>query len=91
MKIFDVIKGKYIVSRRQSVPGKIIKRCPHCNTYFGGIEIWKSATARWFEPKWNLYCANCHWCGGKAYTRRGAIRVWNDDIERMRQNGEVSG
>lgn len=67
-----------------------IKRCPHCNTYYGSIEIWHSVFARWFEPKYNLYCTVCHWCGGKAYTKRGAIRVWNDDIERMRQNGEVN-
>ncbi len=66
-----------------------IKRCPHCNTYFGQIEIWHSVLAEWYQKKYNLYCTVCHWRGGNAYTKRGAIRVWNNDIERMRLEGEV--
>lgn len=61
-----------------------IKRCPHCDTYFGKPELWHNITARFFEPKYNLYCPNCHWTGRKAYTRRGAVAKWNDDTERFR-------
>lgn len=60
-----------------------VKRCPHCDTYFGRPEVWKSLTARWWERKYNLFCPVCHWCGPKAFTRRGAISRWNDDSERL--------
>ena len=59
-----------------------IKRCPHCDSYFYPPEIWKSVTRSWWEPRFNLYCPSCHWCGERAFTRRGAIRKWNNDVER---------
>ena len=58
---------------------KKLKRCPFCNTYFGGKTLWHSVTARWWERKYNIECNYCKWNGEKARTKRGAVRKWNRD------------
>ena len=73
-------------NKKPRVNRKAIKRCPHCDSYFAPpVVIWRSVTARWWEPRYNLECQLCYWNSAKAYTPRGAIRKWNRDRERARR------
>lgn len=59
-----------------------VKRCPHCNTYFGTPILWRDVMAGWWKKRYNMECPVCHWNSAKAFTQRGAIAKWNDDTER---------
>lgn len=48
------------------------KRCPYCK----GIRIWEVHS--WSGIKrYYMECADCHWGGPKAMTRKGAVIKWN--------------
>lgn len=51
------------------------KPCPLCgNRSSYGVEI---ITRRLFEKKYYRECKYCHFCSSPAYTKRGAVRLWN--------------
>lgn len=54
-----------------------IKRCPHCDSYFGMVTY---VMGPWH---WHLRCEVCGWESKPAWTRRGAVRNWNNDDERL--------
>lgn len=51
------------------------KPCPVC----GYKKIWivRIMTRSIFMKKWYCECSYCHFCWKQAYTKRGAIRMWN--------------
>ncbi len=49
-----------------------LKPCPHC----GDKRLW--TTCAWpTMKKFRIECGHCGFCGGAAYTKRGAYRKWN--------------
>lgn len=51
------------------------KPCPIC----GNKRMTKYIviTRRWYQKKRYVECDYCHFCSKSAYTKRGAIRLWN--------------
>lgn len=56
------------------------KRCPRCNTYYGGATLWQIDGKRFYEPKWYVECNWCHAKGRETITEKGAIRAWNHNV-----------
>lgn len=52
-----------------------LKPCPICGNKHK--TIWKVVSRRWYEKKHFVECDYCHFCAKRAYTKRGAIRLWN--------------
>ena len=69
-----------MIKRKKKKAGKRggVKRCPNCNTYFGGSTLWQTVLGRGILSTWyHIECNYCHYCGKTTHTRKGAIRAWN--------------
>ena len=49
------------------------KRCPYCR----GERIWMACSLTNHAWRFHLECAECHWCGRMAMTKKGAVIKWN--------------
>lgn len=70
-----------------------VMRCPNCGTVYPSPVLNILTWRHWWNRKHYIYCPYCMYCGGLAYTARGAKKRWNDDIRRLRlhQDGQLDG